>query len=115
MFECNCGYHTCKESYESKKELDQHIAGVKAARKKNKSAGGNKMADLLDTKPWLGPYGTGLKIGVYWWDGTEKHRQFIIRMRHVAAVKAALAKGFFVENNDLTEEELSGKPIYTPD
>ena len=63
----------------------------------------------------MGPYGTGLKIGVYWWDGTEKHEQFIKRSRHVAAIKAALRKSQFVENNDLTEEELSGTVIYTPD
>ena len=61
------------------------------------------------------PYGTGLKIGVYWWDGTEKHKQFIKRSRHVAAIKAALRKSQFVENNDLTEEELSGTAVYTPD
>ena len=61
------------------------------------------------------PYGFGLKIGVYWWDGTEKHRQFIKRSRHVAAIKAALRKSQFVENNDLTEEELSGTATYTPD
>jgi hypothetical protein len=63
----------------------------------------------------MGPYGTGLKIGVYWWDGTEKHKQFIKRSRHVAAIKAALEKNQFVENNDLTEEELSGTAVYTPD
>ena len=63
----------------------------------------------------MGPYGTGLKIGVYWWDGTEKHKQFIKRSRHVAASKAALRKSQFVENNDLTEEELSGTATYTPD
>ena len=62
-----------------------------------------------------GPYGTGLKIGVYWWDGTEKHKQFIERSRHVAAVKMHLKKSHFVENNDLTEEELSGTATYTPD
>ena len=62
-----------------------------------------------------GPYGTGLKIGVYWWDNTEKHKQFIKRSRHVAAIKAALRKSQFVENNDLTEEELSGTATYTPD
>ena len=62
-----------------------------------------------------GPFGTGLKIGVYWWDGTEKHKQFIKRCRHVAAIKAALRKSQFVENNDLTEEELSGTAVYTPD
>ena len=64
------------------------------------------------------PYGTGLKIGVYWWDGTEKHKQFIKRCRHVAAIKAALKKNQFVENNDLTEEELSEENCidrYTPD
>ena len=64
--------------------------------------------------PEMGPYGTGLKIGVYWWDGTEKHEQFIKRSRHVAAIKAALRKSQFVENNDLTEEELSGTVTYTP-
>jgi hypothetical protein len=63
----------------------------------------------------MDPYGTGLKIGVYWWDGTEKHKQFIKRSRHVAAIKAALEKNQFVENNDLTEEELSGTATYTPD
>ena len=47
--------------------------------------------------PDKGPYGTGLKIGVYWWDGTEKHKQFIKRSRHVAAIKAALRKSQFVE------------------
>ena len=62
-----------------------------------------------------GPYGTGLKIGREWWDGTEKHKQFIKRSRHVAAIKAALEKNQFVENNDLTEEELSGTAVYTPD
>ena len=66
-------------------------------------------------EPDMGPYGTGLKIGVYWWDGTEKHEQFIKRSRHVAAIKAALKKSQFVENNDLTEEELSGTATYTPD
>ena len=30
--------------------------------------------------PDTGPFGTGLKIGVHYWDGTEKHRQFIITM-----------------------------------
>ena len=65
--------------------------------------------------PKIGPYGTGLKIGVYRWDGTEKHRQFIERSRHVAAVKMHLKKSHFVENNDLTEEELSGTAVYTPD
>ena len=63
----------------------------------------------------MGPYGTGLKIGIYWWDGTEKHKQFIERSRHVAAVKMHLKKSHFVENNDLTEEELSGTATYTPD
>ncbi len=63
----------------------------------------------------MGPYRLGLKIGVYWWDGTEKHKQFIKRSRHVAAIKAALRKSQFVENNDLTEEELSGTATYTPD
>ena len=64
--------------------------------------------------PDKGPYGTGLKIGIYWWDGTEKHKQFIERSRHVAAVKMHLKKSHFVENNDLTEEELSGTATYTP-
>ena len=61
------------------------------------------------------PYGFGLKIGVYWWDGTEKMKEHIERCRHVAAIKAALKKNQFVENNDLTEEELSGTATYTPD
>ena len=65
--------------------------------------------------PEMGPYGTGLKIGVYWWDGTEKQEQFIKRSSHVAAIKAALKKSQFVENNDLTEEELSGTSTYTPE
>ena len=53
--------------------------------------------------PEMGPYGTGLKIGVYWWDGTEKHKQFIKRSRHVAAIKAALEKNQFFEHKIFTD------------
>ena len=36
-----------------------------------------------------------------YWDGTKEHVYFIIRRQHVAGIKSALTKGFFVENNDL--------------
>ena len=34
MFYCTCGYHTCKKSYKTKLARTQHLAGVKAAKKK---------------------------------------------------------------------------------
>ena len=45
------------------------------------------------------------KYKQYNWDGTEEHKLFIDRKNHVAGIKSALFKGFFVENNDLTFEE----------
>ncbi len=47
-----------------------------------------------------------------YWDGTKEHEYFIIRRQHVAGIKSALTKGFFVENNDLTEEELDYKLVW---
>ena len=44
-----------------------------------------------------------------WWDGTGAHKAFIDRRQHVAGIKSALTKGNYVENNDLTEEELEFK------
>ena len=44
-----------------------------------------------------------------WWDGTEAHKAFIDRRQHVAGIKSALTKGFFVERNDLTKEEFEFK------
>ena len=44
-----------------------------------------------------------------WWDGTGAHKAFIDRRQHVAGIKSALTKGLFVENFDLTADELNYK------
>ncbi len=38
MFYCKCGYHTCKKSYNTKLARKLHLAGVKAARKKERDS-----------------------------------------------------------------------------
>ena len=44
-----------------------------------------------------------------YWDGTKEHMHFIMRRQHVAGIKSALTKGLFVENIDLTADELNYK------
>ena len=44
MFYCTCGYHTCKKSYKTKRAKAQHLAGVKAAKKK-KTVNSHKNVD----------------------------------------------------------------------
>ena len=47
-----------------------------------------------------------------YWDGTEEHRYFLIRQQHVRGIKSALTKGLFVENIDLTADELNYKLVW---
>jgi len=50
MFYCTCGYHTCKKSYKTKLARIQHLAGVKAAKKKEtnpKSTGDKNPKNVL--------------------------------------------------------------------
>ena len=47
-----------------------------------------------------------------YWDGTKEHMHFIMRRQHVAGIKSALTKGLFVENIDLTADELNYKLVW---
>jgi hypothetical protein len=49
--------------------------------------------------------GLGKYKGTYLQTGSQEEKDEIDRKKHVAAIKAAIEKGQFVKNNDLTEEE----------
>ena len=99
MFKCTCGYKTCKESYATKTARKQHLAGVKAVRKKNS---GKSMVDKIKTRK-DGRFGCTCEYHTCKkFYKTERKLQ-----RHQAGVLAA-------RNKKITSESARDKPI-TPE
>tara|TARA_Y100000741_G_C17900574_1_gene415094 strand:+ start:113 stop:367 length:255 start_codon:yes stop_codon:yes gene_type:complete len=53
--------------------------------------------------------GLGKYKGTYLQTGSQEEKDAIDRKKHVAAIKAAIEKGQFVKNDDLTEKEKTVK------
>jgi len=81
MVYCTCGYHTCKKSYKTKQAKAQHLAGVKAAKKK-------KTTNSLKNKERSGAQKAAKTRLENYLNASAEEKARIDEIRHQAAVKA---------------------------